>query len=195
VVAPQGPAGDAIRQAVLDHEADGGVDDPAGVMAAGVGQVGHVSVEVPAALRAEVLGVQHDGVAWSSGEGVAEVVEGAASGPVAVGTMAAARAGPAAVIAAAEADVGLGQVADAGNALSGIGTVFAGSWHRNAPGRRDLPGNTLSDGKLFTEVARFPCYRVESTVYNLANLVKQQQQPGAGVLWALLQSVWVKNRV
>src|SRR5262245_23879597 len=128
VVTPQGPLGGAVRQAVLDHQPDGGVDDPAGVVAAGVGQVGHVGVEVLAALRAEVLGVEHDEVAGPAGEGVAEVVEGAAGGPVTVGAVAAPRAGPAAVVAAAEADVGPGQVVDVGDALGGIGAVVAGSW-------------------------------------------------------------------
>src|SRR6478672_1286423 len=42
VLTPEGPAGRAIRQAVLDDQADGGVDDAAGVVAAGAGQVGHV---------------------------------------------------------------------------------------------------------------------------------------------------------
>ena len=160
VVAPQGPAGGAVGQAVLDHQSDGGVDDPAGVVAAGVSQVGHVGVEVPAALRAEVPGVKHDEVAGPSGEGVSEVVEGAAAPTIAVGTVPAARTGPAAIVAAAEADVGPGQVVDAGDALGGIGAVFAGSWHGEAPGRKDLPGDTPGGGKLFTRVARFPRYRV-----------------------------------
>jgi hypothetical protein len=150
VVAPQGPFGGTVRQAVFDHQPDGGVDDPAGVVAAGVGQVGHVGVEVLAALRAEVLGVEHDEVAGPSGEGVAEVVEDAAGGPVPVGAVAAPRAGPAAVVPAPEADVGLGQIDDAGDALGGIGAVFAGSWHGDAPGRRGLSGDTPGGGKLFT---------------------------------------------
>src|SRR5512143_2298005 len=129
VVAPQGPAGGAVGQAVLDDQPDGGVDDPACVVTAGVGQVGHVGVEVPAAPGTVVPGVEHDDVAGSSGEGVAEVVEGAAAPPIAVGAVAAARARPAAVVATAKADVGLGQVVDAGEALGGIGAVFAGSWH------------------------------------------------------------------
>src|SRR5262245_45648266 len=161
VVAPQGPAGGAVRQTVFDHQADGRVDDAAGVVAARVGQVGHVGVEVPAALRAEVPGVEHDEVAGPPGEGIAEVGEGAAAPAIAVGAVAAPRAGPAAVVAAAEADVGRGQVVDAGDALGGIGAVIAGSWHRDAPGRRDLPGDTPGGGKLFTRVARFPRYRVE----------------------------------
>src|SRR5262249_56449186 len=141
----------------------GGADGAVGVVAARVGQVGHVGVEVLAALRAEVAGVEHDEVAGPAGEGVAEVVQGAAAPAVAVGTVAAPRAGPAAVVAAAEADVGPGQVVDAGDALGGIGTVFAGSWHGHAPGRRDLPGDTPGGGKLFTQGARFPRYRVRKS--------------------------------
>src|SRR5512135_3597725 len=160
VVAPQGPAGGAVREAVLDDEPDGRVDDPAGVVAAGVGQVGHVDVEVPSATGAVVSGVEHDDIAWPAGEGVAEVVEGAAAPPVAVGAAAAARTGPAAVVAAPDADVGLGQVVDAGDAFGGVGAVFAGSWHGEAPGRWVLPGDTPAGAKVFTDPARFPCYRL-----------------------------------
>jgi hypothetical protein len=74
--------------------------------------------------------------------------------------VATARAGPAAIVAAAEADVGPGQVVDAGDAFGGVGAVFAGSWHGEAPGRRVLPGDTPAGGKLFTDSARFPCYRL-----------------------------------
>src|SRR5262249_46665141 len=160
VVAPQGPFGGAVGQAVLDHRPDGGVDDPSGVMAAGVGQAGHVGVEIPAAPRAEMPGVEHQEVAGPSGEGVAEVVEGTAPPTIAVRAVTAARAGAAAAVAAAEADVGLGQVVDLGDALGGIGAVFAGSWHSEAPGGEVLSGDTPAGGKLFTRVARFPRYRV-----------------------------------
>src|SRR5262249_20256680 len=134
VVAPQRPFGGAVGQAVLDHEADGGVDDPAGVVAPGGSQAGHVGGGIAAAPRTVVVGGEHDDVTGPAGEGVAEVVEGAAGGPVAVGAMATPRAGPAAVVAAADADVRLGQVVDAGDALGGIGAVLAGSWHGVAPG-------------------------------------------------------------
>ncbi|MBV8402528.1 MAG: hypothetical protein JOZ17_27985 [Acetobacteraceae bacterium] len=123
MVAPEGPGGGAVRQAILDDQADGGVDDRAGVVAAGVGQVGHVRVEVPATAGAVMAGVEHDDVAGPSGERVAEVVESTAAATIAVGAVAAARAGPAAVIAAPDADVGSGQVVDAGDALGGVGAV------------------------------------------------------------------------
>ena len=107
--APEGPTGGAIGQAILDDQSDGGVDDASGVVAAGVGEVGHVGVEVLAAAGAIMLGVDQDDVAGPPGEGIAQVVEGAACQAVAVGAMAAARAGPPAVISALAGDLGLGQ--------------------------------------------------------------------------------------
>jgi hypothetical protein len=74
MVAPQGPFGGAIGQAVLDDQPDGGVDAPAGVMAAGVGQVGGVGEEVLAAKAAVVLRDEQDEVAGPPGEGITQVV-------------------------------------------------------------------------------------------------------------------------
>jgi hypothetical protein len=94
VLSPEGPAGRAIRQAVLDDQADGGVDDASRVVAAGIGEVFHVGVEVLAAAGAVMLGIDQEDVAGSAGEGIAEVVEGAACDAIAVGAMGASRAGP-----------------------------------------------------------------------------------------------------
>src|SRR6478752_3273957 len=46
VLAPEAPTGGAIRHAVLDDQADGRIEDASGIVTAGVGQVGHVGVEV-----------------------------------------------------------------------------------------------------------------------------------------------------
>jgi len=100
-----------------------------------------------------VLGVDHDAVAGPSGEGIAEVVEGATELAVAIGAMAATWAGPSAVIAVLAADLGLGQILDARDALGGVGSVFSGSWHGMSPGR-GLPGDTHVSINLFTESAR-----------------------------------------
>jgi hypothetical protein len=154
VLSPEGPTGGAIGQAVLDDQADGGVDDAPGVVAAGVGEVGHVGVEILATASAIMLRVDQDDVAGSSGEGVAQVVKGAAGEAVAVGAMPAARTRPSAIIAALARDFGLGQVVDAGGALGGVGAVFAGSRHGLAPGKGLLPGITISNGGLFTKFAR-----------------------------------------
>ena len=70
MLSPEGPTGGAIRQAVLDDQADGGVDDAPGVVASGVGQVGHVGVEILATAGAIMLRVDQDDVAMSAGEGV-----------------------------------------------------------------------------------------------------------------------------
>jgi len=128
MIPPEAPAGGLVGQAVLDDEADGQSHDPLGVMAAGVGQVGTVGVEVLATGGAVVLGVGQDDVARPPGGEVAEVVERASEDAVAVGAVAAARAGPPSEVAAAPACLGLGQVLDAGDPLGGVGQVFSGSW-------------------------------------------------------------------
>jgi hypothetical protein len=107
-----------------------------------------------------MLRVEHDEVARPPGEGVAQVVEGAATEPVAVGTTSAMRATAPPVVPALDADLGLGQILGAKDPHSGIGAVFARSWHGVAPERRALSGNTPVDGEVFTDPARFPCYRL-----------------------------------
>ena len=154
MVSPEGPTGGAIRQAILNDQADGGVDDASGVVAAGVGEVGHVGVEVLATVGAIMLGVDQDDVAGSAGEGVAQVVKSTASEAVAVGAMPATRTRPSAIIAALAGDLGLGQVVNADGALGGVGAIFAGCRHGLAPGRGVLPGITISNGGLFTKFAR-----------------------------------------
>ena len=75
---PEGPTGGAIREAVLDHQSDGGVDDPPRIVTAGIGQVGHVDVEILAAWGAVMLRVDDDEITGSPREGIAEIVKGAA---------------------------------------------------------------------------------------------------------------------
>jgi hypothetical protein len=154
VIAPETPTGGAIRQAVLDDQADGGIDNASRVVAARVGQIGHLGVEVLTAASAIVLGVEYDNVAWPSCEGVTEVVEHASCPPIAVSTVSTLGTGSSPVIAAAATEIGLGQVHDASDALGGVGSVFARPWHDESPGSEDLPGNTQRDGVLFTNTAR-----------------------------------------
>jgi hypothetical protein len=154
MLSPEGPTGGAIGQAVLDDQADGGVDDASCVVASGVGEVSHVGVEILATAGAIMLRVDQDDVAGSAGEGVAQVVKGAACQAVAVGAMATAWAGPPAVIAALAGDLGLGQIVDACGALGGVGAVFAGCRHHLAPGREVLPGITKLNDGLFTKFTR-----------------------------------------
>jgi hypothetical protein len=160
MIAPQGPGGRAIGQAVLGDQPDGGLDDPAGVVAAGVGQIGGVGVEVLAAGAAVVLRAEQDDVARPAGVGVAQVVEGAAGDPIAIGAVTAPRAGAAAVVAAADADLGLGQLLGTIDAEGRVGAIFAGSWHGVPPEKTVLPGDTLDGGRMFITPARFPCYRL-----------------------------------
>jgi hypothetical protein len=129
-------------------------------MAAGVGQVGGVGVEVLEAATAVVLRAEQDEVAGPAAEGVTQVVESAAGDSIAVGAVTAPRAGAPPVVAAADADLGPGQVLGSVDAEGRVGAIFAGSWHGVPPERRILPGDTLDDGKMFIIPARFPCYRL-----------------------------------
>ncbi len=129
-------------------------------MAAGVGQVGGVGVEVLAATPAVVLGTEQDDVAGPPGEGIAQVVKGATDEPIAGGLATAVRAGPAAVVAALDANLGLGQIIRTSDADGGVGAIFAGAWHGVTPERKILSGNTSRNGKVFTDSARFSCYRL-----------------------------------
>jgi hypothetical protein len=101
-----------------------------------------------------MLRVDQDDVAGSSGEGIAQVVEGASCQAVTVGAMAATWAASPAVIATLAGNLGLGQIVDASGALGGVGAVFAGCRHGLAPGREVLPGITKLSGGLFTKFAR-----------------------------------------
>jgi hypothetical protein len=92
MVAPQVPAGAAVGQAVLDDEADGGGDDPRGVVALGEGQVAHRGGEVAAAVGAAVLGGGNGEDARPAGQGVAEVVKASRGGAQPGSARAAARA-------------------------------------------------------------------------------------------------------
>ena len=118
-------------------------------MTAGVGQVGGVGVEVLAAAAAVVLRTKQDDVAGPPGKGIAQVVEGAAGDPVAVGAVTTPRAGAPPVVAAPDADLGPGQVLGSIDAEGRVGAIFAGSWHSAPPEKTALPGDTLGDGRMF----------------------------------------------
>jgi hypothetical protein len=53
----------------------------------------------------EILRVEHDDVAWPPGEGVAQVVEGATTEPIAVGAVSTMRATAPPVVTALDADL------------------------------------------------------------------------------------------
>jgi len=129
VIAPEVPTGGPERQAVLDDQADGQVDDAVGVMATRRGEVGGVGVEVLAAAGAVVLGVGQAEVVGPPGEEIAEVMEGALELAIAVGAVSTAGTGPAFEVAAETEDLGRGEVLNAGDALGRVGAIISWSWH------------------------------------------------------------------
>ena len=103
-------------------------------------------------------------------------MEGAATDLVAIGAVSTIRATTPPVVPALDADLGLGQILGAADPHSGIGAIFARSWHDVTPERRVLPGITAEDGEVFTDPARFPCYRLQFQVV----LCKSSSPWGAG---------------
>ena len=79
------PTGRTVRQPVLDHDADGGVDDAMRVMAVGQSQIGHVGVEVVIAVPTAVLRVGDVQLAGPAADRVAQIMQLAGRGPQSVG--------------------------------------------------------------------------------------------------------------
>src|SRR5438876_7364336 len=75
VVAPQVPTRWAVGQAVLDHEPHRQVHHAVGVLTTGWGEIGEVRVKVLTTLRAVVLRIGDDEIAWTPEVEIAQVVQ------------------------------------------------------------------------------------------------------------------------
>lgn len=127
------PTGGAVRQAVLDHHADGDGDDPMGVMAVGQRQVRHVSIEVSVATRAAVLGVGDVQFPRPSAEAVSQIMQFAGDGSQAIGAVLALRTLSSGIVPRALNDAGSGQVFDTPDAFGGVGQVTSRTGHGQPP--------------------------------------------------------------
>jgi hypothetical protein len=131
------PGGEAVGQAVLDHEAHRQGDDALGVVAARGREVGEVGAEVKATGFAAVLGVDDVEVPWAVPPQTADLMENAAAATVPVAAVAALWAGTVAVTTRAAFDQRPGQVLNTGNPFRQVREVF--SWrHCLFSGTRDL---------------------------------------------------------
>jgi len=74
VIAPEVPAGGAIRQAILNHQTHRELDHPMGVVATGRRHITEIDVEVLTALRAVMRRVSHEKINRTSSRHIAEVV-------------------------------------------------------------------------------------------------------------------------
>jgi hypothetical protein len=119
------PAGGAVGKPILDDESDSGLLGAVRIEGFGRGEVRHVGVEDPAAVRALVFGIGEVDVDGPSAARVAEVVEGALGRTTTRGLGAAARAAACLVIAAALFDTRRGEVLGARDTLGDIGDIFA----------------------------------------------------------------------
>ena len=81
-----------------------------GRVTTGCSQVRHVGIEILAIAGAIVLGIDHNQFAGPTGQGIAQVVEGASHPPIAIGALAATWTESTTVISALVADLGLGAI-------------------------------------------------------------------------------------
>ena len=124
MVAPQGPTGRAIRQAIFDHQAHGQRDGPVGVVTAGRGQIGQVGREIFPTPRTEVLGVGQVNLVRASRHQVAEVMQAARELSNPIRRFATLRTRPMLMSAVLFEDLGPGEIFEA--VEGDIGQVFAG---------------------------------------------------------------------
>jgi hypothetical protein len=157
VVTPEVPTGSPVRKPIFNDEANGQVDDPTGIMAAGRSEVGHVGVEVTAAAGAVVLRVDDQQAAWPVTERTAEVVQRAATFAMTEAGAVTTRTSPTAIVTRAVNEQRLGEVFNAGDPLGAVGDILSRSH-----------GWLLSWARLVTPVkpprrrnsrtTQFPCY-------------------------------------
>src|SRR5579864_4302954 len=99
------------------------------VVSLGCSEVGHVGVEILAALAALVLRVGEMDFAWSTVDQIAEIVQLSAKKLVTTAAFAAAGARPMRKVTTAFDDFGLGQILRIRDAFRGIRQVFARTEH------------------------------------------------------------------
>jgi hypothetical protein len=129
MVPPQVPRRRTVRQAILHHQPNGGVDHPVGVVALGQGHVIHVGVEVRVALRAAMLGVREVNLARASGDRVSKIVELPRDGAEAVGIAAALGTRATPVVAASLDHLGRRQILNPRDPFRDIRHILAWASH------------------------------------------------------------------
>ena len=159
------PTGRTVRQPVLDHDADGGVDDAMRVMAVGQSQIGHVGVEVVIAVPTAVLRVGDVQLAGPAADRVAQIMQLAGRGPQSVGAARAAWTDSPGEVPRASNDAWSRQIFDAADAFRGVRQVRSRTGHGSAS---VLKANT-DIGTKRTETAEISlqrCYRLVNQRFN-----------------------------
>jgi len=132
VVAPQMPTGGLIGQAVLDDESHGQGDDAMGIMGPRHGVVGHVCVEVFAAVGAAMLGIHEVNVARAPGNQISHVVKDSFASTAAETRLATGGTMPMAEVAAAMNDFGFRQIFGSRDTFRSIRQILSWARHSNA---------------------------------------------------------------
>src|SRR5215471_15632919 len=129
MVAPQVPTRWAVGQAILDHEPHRQVHHAVGVLTTGRGEIGEVRIKVLPTLRAVVLRIGDDEIAWTPEVEIAQVVQRPLKLLVPIGGVPAAWTRLPLVRATIGDDLWRWQVCNRGNPFGGIGSIRTRTEH------------------------------------------------------------------
>jgi len=132
VITPQVPGRRSIGQAVLHHQPNGGVNHAVRVVALGQGQILHVGVELKATSEAMMLRIGELNILWSTGDGIAQIVQPPDHRAKSISASSALRASSPRIAPTALADLRLGQILNTSDSFGHITNVP--SW----PGHGDI---------------------------------------------------------
>jgi hypothetical protein len=116
-----------------------------GVECFGRRQIGDIGVEILAALGAMMLRIGEFDIAWPAGNEVADIVQGARKGLVAIAAFAAAWTRPMLEVATLLDDLWLGKIFWPRDPFRGIRPIFTGTWHDAALLGVETPGKKLPE--------------------------------------------------
>ena len=129
MITPEMPTGRAVRQAVVDDESDGKLNDSIRVIGFRWSNGGHIDVEMFFAFTTVVGGVPQQELNRSARVEIAEVTKFSLSDDVLSGWSRAKGTGRFFADAGAMLDFGFGQVFGTGKFFGGVGQIFSGTGH------------------------------------------------------------------
>src|SRR5215813_3506783 len=132
VVAPEVPAGGAVRQAILDNEPHGEGHHAVGVVTARWGQIGEVRAKVLATLRTVMLGIGHQQITRTPHVEIPHIMQRPLRLLVPIGPVPTMWARLPDLVATVKDDLGLWQVCGCGDPGAWIGAVLPWTEHRVA---------------------------------------------------------------
>jgi hypothetical protein len=154
MITPEMPTGGVVGQAVLNHEADRHGHDAMGIVSLGSGQIGHVGIEILAALTALVLRVGEMDFPRTTVDKVAEIVQFSGEDLASTAAFVATRTRPMREVSAAFDDLWFGKILRISDSFRGISQIFAGAKHDKVLLDQEFLAQRLPHSPQFVMISR-----------------------------------------